>query len=161
MASTAARRFAVLNASLPISQSNQPTDPCSAGNPNENIMHIVVTTDERINASEMLRDRLRESVIASLRQFSTQIADVDVQVTQLNVFTAGWFEQRCWIEAHLRGRQPISVEYDSISLNMAVDGALQKLVQVMEVVLDRSATEVAHTDAIRRVPAQVGSAASL
>ena len=39
---------------------------------------------------------------------------------------------------HLRGRQPMSVEHDSISLNLAVDGALHKLVQVIELSLERA-----------------------
>ncbi|MGQ0798937.1 MAG: hypothetical protein ACT4NL_02335 [Pseudomarimonas sp.] len=105
-------------------------------------MHIVVSTDERIHADQMLRDRVRESVSASLRPFSGQIETVDVHVTQLGACKAGWFEQRCRIEAQLRGsRQPISIENDSISLNRAVDGALLKLVHVIEAVPVRSDDE--------------------
>lgn len=105
-------------------------------------MQIRVNTDERIHASEALRDRVRESVSAAVRRFSTRVSEVDVQVTQLDACTAGWFEQRCWIEVGLRGRQPMSVEHDSISLNMAVDGALQKLVHIIRVALQRSDRDV-------------------
>jgi len=124
-------------------------------------MHILVSTDERIHADDVLRDRVRESVASALRQYFAQISNVDVQVTQLEACTAGWFEQRCWIEVHLRGRQPMSVEQDSISLNMAVDGALQKLLQVIEGALVRSGNEAAGEPVANPPPARMDSVSNV
>ncbi len=135
MTTNALRQFAP---SVAPARATPAREPRAAVPSIEKTMHIVISTDERIHASELLRDQVRESVSLALRRFSAHISEVDVQVTQLDASTAGWFEQRCWIEARLRGRQPMSVEQDSISLNLAVDGALQKLEQVIEVALHRT-----------------------
>jgi hypothetical protein len=63
---------------------------------------------------------------------------VDVHLSDENSDKKGGYnEMRCKIEAHLEGRQPIAVTHQANTLDQAVEGAAQKLVNLIKSALER------------------------
>ncbi|MGE4407801.1 HPF/RaiA family ribosome-associated protein [Pseudomonas sp.] len=90
-------------------------------------MQIQVHSDNHIEGSARLVDWVSASVASKLERFDDELTRVVVHLNDENGEKAGAHDKRCQIEARPKGLQPISVTHKAESLELALDGAVDKL----------------------------------
>jgi ribosome-associated translation inhibitor RaiA len=93
-------------------------------------MQIQVNTDHTIQGHEALTAQIKDVVENALRRMSDHITRVEVHLTDERGPKSG--DKRCMMEARLAGRQPIAVTEEAATLDLAVDGAADKLARLIE-----------------------------
>jgi len=105
-------------------------------------MQIQINTDHNIEAHQKLTAQVTDVVENALSLYDEQIIQVDVHLSDENSDKkAGHNDMRCVMEAQLKGRQPIAVTHQANTLNQAVDGAAEKLANLIEKTLERLHTQ--------------------
>ena len=100
-------------------------------------MHIQTNTDHHITGSEGLAAQATAIVEGALARFSDQITRVEVHLSDENGARGGVEDIRCMMEARLEGRQPIAVTHQAATVELAMDGAADKLKHSIESMLGR------------------------
>lgn len=100
-------------------------------------MQIQVNTGHNVEGHEGFSDQVRAKIEDALNRFSKHVTRVEVHISDENSDKGGMNDKRCLMEARLEGRQPIAVTHQAESLNLAVQGAIDKLKNVIESTLDR------------------------
>jgi ribosome-associated translation inhibitor RaiA len=95
-------------------------------------MQIQVNTDHTIEGHEALAVRIRGVVENALNRVSDHITRVEVHLTDESGSRSGENDRRCMMEARIEGRQPIAVTDEAATLDLAVDGAAEKLARLIE-----------------------------
>jgi ribosome-associated translation inhibitor RaiA len=95
-------------------------------------MQIQVNTDHTIEGHEALADQIRGVVENALSRMSDHITRVEVHLTDERGPKSRENNKRCMMEARLEGRQPIAVTDEAATLDLAVDGAADKLARLIE-----------------------------
>lgn len=90
-------------------------------------MQIQVHSDNHIEGSARLVDWVSASVASKLERFDDELTRVVVHLNDENGEKAGAHDKRCQIEARPKGLQPTSVTHKAESLELALDGAVDKL----------------------------------
>lgn len=90
-------------------------------------MQIQVHSDNRIDGSARLADWVTASISNKVGRFDGELTRITVHISDENGEKAGAHDKRCQIEARPRGQAPISVSHKADSVNLAVDGAIEKL----------------------------------
>jgi len=90
-------------------------------------MQIQVHSDNHIEGSARLVEWVSGSVADKLDRFDDEVTRVVVHLNDENGVKAGAQDKRCQIEARPKGLQPVSVTHKAASLELAVDGAIDKL----------------------------------
>ena len=116
-------------------------------------MQIQVNTDHTIEGHEALAARIRGIVGSALSRISDHITRVEVHLTDERGPKSGKNDKRCMMEARLEGRQPIAVTDEAATLDLAVDGAADKLARLIEHTLGKLYDQRTHrTDSLRQEP---------
>jgi ribosome-associated translation inhibitor RaiA len=116
-------------------------------------MHIQVNTDHTIEGHEALAARIRGVVDNALSRVSDHITRVEVHLIDESGPKSRKNNKRCMMEARLEGRQPIAVTDESSTLDLAVDGAADKLARLIEHTLGKLHDQRTHrTDPPPREP---------
>lgn len=89
-------------------------------------MQIQVRSNH-IEGSSGLHEWVGASVQDRLERFEDFLMRVEVHVGDENAQKAGAADKRCQIEARPKGHQPLSVTHKAESLQLAVDGAAEKM----------------------------------
>ena len=101
-------------------------------------MQIQINTDHNIEGHEALAARVSGVIESALSRFSDHITRVEVHLSDENSDKKdGYDNMRCMIEARLEGHQPIAVTHQATTLDEAVDGAADKLANLIESTLGR------------------------
>lgn len=101
-------------------------------------MQIQINTDHNIEGHEALAARVSGVIVNALTRFSDHITRVEVHLSDENSNKKDGYENmRCMIEARLEGRQPIAVTHQSTTLDESVDGATDKLTNLIQTTLGR------------------------
>ena len=103
-------------------------------------MQIKVKTDSNIEGREKLTAHVRRAVMNALNRFDGRITHVEVHLSDQNGAASGQSDKCCMMEAHIMGRQPTAVMYDAASLDLAVDGAVNRIQRSIESALGWTAT---------------------
>jgi len=95
-------------------------------------MQIQLNTDGNIKGHEGMATHVRSVVESALDRFSDHITRVEVHLSDENSKNKdGEEDMRCVMEARLEGRQPVAVTHQAATLNQAVDGAADKLANLI------------------------------
>jgi ribosome-associated translation inhibitor RaiA len=62
---------------------------------------------------------------------------VEVHLSDENSHKSGQMDKRCVMEARLEGRQPSAATHQAATLDLAIDGAADKLARMIESTLGR------------------------
>lgn len=89
-------------------------------------MQIQVNHDNRVRLAEDTAERLSRTVEDYLSKFADRITRVEMHLSDLNGGKGG-SDKRCVLEARMSNLQPIAVTHHAQSVQLAIDGALQKL----------------------------------
>lgn len=100
-------------------------------------MNIQINTGHNIQGNEALITKFSSTIKSALIRMSDHITKVEVHLKDEDGDKKGKNDKRCMIEAHLEGRQPIAVTDRADTLNQALDGAIDKLINMMESILGR------------------------
>ncbi len=100
-------------------------------------MKIQLNTDAHINGTEQLAAKVGATVKQALERFSKHVTRVEIHLSDESGDKSGQHDQRCMLEARLEGRQPVAVTDQASTLELAVQGAAQKLARLLESTLGR------------------------
>ena len=101
-------------------------------------MQIQINTDRNIHGREKLAAEVRSVVEDVLSRFSDRITRVEVHLSdESSLHNSGQDDKRCMMEARLAGRQPTAVTHHAATVELAVDGAAEKLKRSLESTLER------------------------
>ena len=101
-------------------------------------MQIQLNTGRNINFHETPAADISGILENTLSRFSDHITRLEVHLSDENSDKkVGHDAMRCMMEARLEGHQPLAVTYQAASLNLAVNGAADKLARVIQNTLGR------------------------
>jgi ribosome-associated translation inhibitor RaiA len=90
-------------------------------------MQVQVNHDNNVRIGEEVSSRLTQVLESSLSQFTDRITRIEMHLGDENAGKHGDSDKRCMIEARLANLAPIAVTHQAESLQMAFEGALEKL----------------------------------
>jgi ribosomal subunit interface protein len=102
-------------------------------------MQIQINSDHQINPSPELANGIRTLIHDALDRYSDRITRVEVHLNDQNSVKGGSNDKRCLMEARVAGVGPIDAEHEAESLQLAIDGAMEKLERAIEHKLGRIA----------------------
>lgn len=100
-------------------------------------MQIQFNTDESVDGHEALGLQAKGVVERVLSRFSQEVTRVEIHLSDVNAERGGDKDKRCLMEARIAGRQPIAASAQAGSLQLAVEGAAQKLKRSLESALGK------------------------
>jgi ribosome-associated translation inhibitor RaiA len=100
-------------------------------------MNIQIKTDHNIQGNKALINKFSSIIKSALIRLSDHITSIQVHLSDENGDKSGKNDKRCMIEARLEGRHPIVVIDHQETLNQALDGAVDKLIRMIESILGR------------------------
>lgn len=89
-------------------------------------MQIQVNHDNHVRLVEETAERLSKTVEASLAKFADRITRVEMHLGDINAGKGG-ADKRCMLEARMSNLHPIAVTHQAETMQLAIDGALDKL----------------------------------
>ncbi len=95
-------------------------------------MQIQINSDHHIAATPELAGRVQALVRDTLDRYSDRITRVEVHLNDLNSIKGGSNDKRCQMEARVAGIGPVSANHEADSLDLAIDGAMEKLERALE-----------------------------
>lgn len=104
-------------------------------------MQIQVRSNH-IEGSVELQEWVSAAVEERLGRFDDLLTRVEVHVGDENAQKAGAADKRCQIEARPKGHQPLSVTHKAESLELAVDGAAEKMNNALDHLMGKLDTKV-------------------
>lgn len=103
-------------------------------------MQVLVNHDNHVQLAAETSERLSRTVEDSLSQFGDRITRVEMHLGDENGGKGGGADKRCMLEARMANVQPIAVTHQAESLQLAIDGALEKLEHALSHTLGKLAT---------------------
>ena len=100
-------------------------------------MQIQINTDRHIHGHETFTSKVSSEVESALSRFSNHITRLEVHLSDENGDKSGQDDKRCVMEARIEGRKPIAVTHQAETLDKAIEGAIDKLIRMIENTLDR------------------------
>ena len=102
-------------------------------------MQIQINSDHHITGSPELAARVQALVRDTLERYSDRITRVEVHLNDQNSVKRGSNDKRCGMEARVAGIGPVDVNHEAETLDLAIDGAMEKLERALEHKLGRIA----------------------
>jgi ribosome-associated translation inhibitor RaiA len=100
-------------------------------------MNIQINTGHNIEGNEALISKFSDIIESSLSRVSNHITTVEVHLKDEDGNKDGKNDKRCMIEVHIEGRKPIAVSGNADTLNQALDGAIDKLLRMVDGIIGR------------------------
>ena len=101
-------------------------------------MQVQVNTDNHVQNDEQLGAWAEGELKAKLERFGDIVTRVEVHFADTNAARQSDSDKRCTLEARLAGRQPAAVSHDAGRVADAFNGALDKLVRVLDSTLGKA-----------------------
>ncbi len=95
-------------------------------------MQIQINSNNQIEGGVGLDNWVRATLEASLHRFDDQLTRIEVHLGDENGEKSGSNDKRCQMEARPKGLQPVSVTHKADSINLAVEGAAEKLLHALD-----------------------------
>lgn len=95
-------------------------------------MQIQVHTNDTVRDHEAVAGRIETDIADALGRFGGQLTRVEVHLGDENAGKAGAGDKRCMIEARPAGQQPVAVTHKAASLEEACNGAVHKMIKLLD-----------------------------
>jgi hypothetical protein len=95
-------------------------------------MQIQVNSNDSINASEGLAEKVEAHVNHVLGRFEGRLTRIEVHLNDVNAGKGGTGDKRCMMEARPAGLAPLAVTHQAGTLPEAWQGAASKLRNLLE-----------------------------
>lgn len=89
-------------------------------------MQVQVNHDNHVRLAGDTAERLSQTVEDALSKFADRITRVEMHLGDLNAGKGG-ADKRCMLEARMSNMPPIAVTHTAETLQLAIDGALERL----------------------------------
>ncbi len=125
-------------------------------------MQIQVNSDHHITGDERMNEIVTSIVTDAVGRYADRITRVEVHLSDVNAAKHGERDKRCMMEARIGGLAPIAVTNEADSLELAMEGAAEKLERAIGRVLGKLADsegaapqerDVANTEHLQRLEA--------
>ncbi len=103
-------------------------------------MQVLTNTDNSVQGDARLSEIVETVVTGALERFAAHITRVEVHLSDENQGKGGEDDKRCLMEARVEGRPPIAVSHKAATLEIAINGAADKLARSLESTLSRLRT---------------------
>lgn len=90
-------------------------------------MHIQVNHGNHVRLGADVEQRFADIIRDTLDRFGDRITRVEMHLTDENAGKHGESDKRCMLEARMANLQPVAVNHQANSWQLAFDGALEKL----------------------------------
>lgn len=100
-------------------------------------MQVLINSNNSIQTSENLQQRFAAAVEGALQRFDEHLTRVEVHLADENGDKSGAHDKRCQIEARIKTHEPVSASHKAEALELALDGALDKLERVLDTTLGK------------------------
>ncbi len=107
-------------------------------------MNIHINTGHNIKSNKTLIAKFSSMIESSLSRMSDHITNVEIHLKDEDGNKNGKNDKRCMIEARLEGRKPIVVTDHDSTLNQALEGAIDKLINMIESIHGRQSDQRNH-----------------
>lgn len=95
-------------------------------------MQIQINSDNSIDGSSEFSRHVEGLVAEKFSRFAGRISRMEVHFSDENGQKRGGEDQRCMLEARVEGRQPMAVSHQASTIDLAFNGAVEKLKNVLE-----------------------------
>lgn len=103
-------------------------------------MKIQFNTDKTVSGDERQQDFFTSQIDDELKRYQTEITRIEVHISDENGKKEGINDIRCLMEARLEGKKPIAVSCQADNVELAVSGAIEKLIASLKTILGRTAS---------------------
>lgn len=111
-------------------------------------MLFQLRTDNHIHNSEELSSSVEATVQNSIvTRLGERLRRVEVYLEDTNAQKKGGADIRCTVEIHLAGRPAVAAEHRSGDVDEAVDGAIERVLRVLDHQIGRLDDRAGHTSA--------------
>ena len=100
-------------------------------------MTIQINTDKTISGEERSNDFFKTQIAEALKRFESHITRIEVHLKDENGKKEGFNKISCMLEARLEGRQPIAITNQANTIDLAVNGAVEKVKTAIESILGK------------------------
>ncbi len=90
-------------------------------------MQVRINHDDHLRITGETAERLSRVVEEALAKYADRVTRVEIHLEDVNAGKHGDADKRCLIEARLAKLQPIAVTHHAESVQLALDGALERL----------------------------------
>ncbi|GAA5085587.1 MAG: HPF/RaiA family ribosome-associated protein [Alcaligenaceae bacterium] len=94
-------------------------------------MQIQINTDNHIQNTESLRERIEAIATQELKHQRQHLTRVEYHLSDVNSGKAGAEDKRCLVEARPAGMQPVSAEHRADNIVLAITEATRQLNRVL------------------------------
>ena len=105
----------------------------------------VQVNSNHIEGSARLQEWVGSAVSDRLERFEDFLTRLEIHLSDENGAKAGAEDKRCQIEARPKGHQPLSVTHKAESIDLAVEGAAEKMRHALEHLLGRLDAKIVST----------------
>lgn len=109
-------------------------------------MLFQLRTDNHITNTEELASSVEATVLAVVQRLGDRLRRVEVYLEDVNAGKGG-IDTRCTVEVHLAGRPAVAAEHRAGDVDEAVEGAVDKVMRVLDHQLGRVDGRAGHTSA--------------
>jgi predicted component of type VI protein secretion system len=103
------------------------------------VMKVQINSDKQVVVDAELSSVVEAEVRRALGRFETQLTRLEVHLSDLNSSSKrGLRDKRCLLEARPVGRKPVSVAFETASVEQAVRGAAGKMKRLLETSFGKS-----------------------
>ncbi len=103
-------------------------------------MQIQINTDKNVSVHEGFGDKLETMLSEKLSRFSEHITRLEVHLSDENGPKTGVMDKKCIIEARHSGRAPIAVSAFGDNYELALKGAVEKLMASLTTIQGKMST---------------------
>lgn len=118
-------------------------------------MQVQVNSND-MQGSARLQEWVGSAVSDRLERFDDLLSRVEIHLSDENGAKAGAEDKRCQIEARPKGHQPISVTHKAESVDLAVEGAAEKMRHALEHLMGRLDAKIVSTGHLPIIDDELG-----
>ncbi len=100
-------------------------------------MTIQINTDKNLTVNQEYNEKIQATISSAISRFSEHITRIEVHFSDENGGKSGTNDKRCLLEARLEHSQPIVVTEFSHTYDFALNGALEKLKNMLNTLVDK------------------------
>ena len=100
-------------------------------------MRTSIHTDNHIQGRKDVAETIESLVEDAIGGYSEWLTSVEVHLSDVNGNKGGADDKRCVIDAHPKGSQHVATHHNASTLREAIDGAVNKLMTILEKIHDK------------------------
>ena len=100
-------------------------------------MTIQINTGKNLNGEDRRQVFFISQIAEALQRFESYITRIEVHLKDENGKKEGFNDISCLLEARLEGRQPIAITNQAGTIELAIEGAIDKIKTAIETILGK------------------------